>query len=171
MLLNTFCFGVVISLFPDFSSFHGLEDKGIFFVYFTLASLVSRVVGGKLSDIFGRVVVLQIGTLLVATGSLITGLSYDTTSFFVGGAVFGAGYGLTSPALFAWVADLTPKKSLGRGMSTLFISLEIGIGLGALLSGIFYQSESERLPMIFVGAAFLSFLAFLYLVVFRLRSK
>jgi len=165
MMLNTFCFGVVISLFPDFSLYHGIADKGIYFVFFTAASLVARVVGGKLSDIFGRVPVVRISTLVVAAGSLITGFSYDSISFFIGGLVFGAGYGLTSPSLFAWVADLAPKKSIGKGMSTLFISLEAGIGMGALMAGFFYQGDTSRFPWIFGGAAFLSFLAFLYLII------
>ncbi|MCP4457258.1 MAG: MFS transporter [Cytophagales bacterium] len=169
MMLNTFCFGVVISLFPDFGMYHGIapEDKGLYFVFFTGASLVARIVGGKLSDMFGRVPVVRISTLVVAAGSLTTGFSYDATSFFMGGLIFGTGYGLTSPALFAWVADLAPKKSIGKGMSTLFISLEVGIGMGALMAGIFYQSDPTRFPWIFGGAAFLSFLAFLYLVIYK----
>ena len=170
MMLNTFCFGVVISLFPDFSSMHGIANKGDYFVYFTAASLVARVVGGVLSDKFGRVPVVRVSTLVVGAGSLLTGFSYDPTSFFIGGLVFGMGYGLTSPALFAWVADLAPKQSIGKGMSTIFIFLEIGIGMGALISGIFYQGDTSRFPWIFGGAAFLSFLAFLYLIISKPKS-
>ena len=171
MMFNTFCFGVVISLFPDFSSMHGIANKGDYFVYFTMASLLARVVGGILSDKFGRVPVVRVSTLVVGAGSLITGFSYDPASFFIGGLVFGMGYGLTSPALFAWVADLAPKQSIGKGMSTIFIFLEIGIGMGALMSGVFYQGDSSRFPWIFGCAAFLSFLAFLYLIVVRTSSK
>jgi MFS family permease len=154
-------------LFPDFSIMHGIANKGDYFVYFTVASLLSRVVGGMLSDKFGRVPVVRVSTLIVAAGSLITGFSYDPTSFFIGGLVFGMGYGLTSPALFAWVADLAPKQSIGKGMSTIFIFLEIGIGTGALISGIFYQGDTSRFPWLFGCAAFLSFLAFLYLVIYK----
>ena len=135
-----------------------------------MASLVARVVGGKLSDLFGRKIVVMVGTLLVATGSCVTGFSTDPTMYFIGGVIFGAGYGTTSPALFAWVADLAPKEKIGRGMSTLFISLEVGIGMGALLSGIFYHSDASRFPAIFGGAAILSFLAFLYLLIIRPKS-
>jgi len=172
MMFNTFCFGVVISLFPDFGMYHGIapEDKGLYFVYFTGASLFARVIGGVLSDKFGRVPVVRVSTLVVATGSLVTGFSYDPTSFFLGGLVFGIGYGLTSPALFAWVADLAPKQSIGKGMSTIFIFLEIGIGTGALMASLFYQGDTSRFPWIFGGAAFLSFLAFLYLVISKPKT-
>lgn len=172
MMLNTFCFGVVLSLFPDFGIHHGIdpENKGLYFVYFTGASLCARIIGGILSDKFGRIPVVRISTLVVAFGSLITGFSYDTTSFFIGGLVFGMGYGLTSPALFAWVVDLVPKQSIGKGMSTIFVFLEIGIGMGALLSALFYQGDASRFPWIFGSAAFLSFFAFLYLVLYKPKT-
>lgn len=171
MMLNTFCFGVMISLFPDFSVMHGIANKGDYFVYFTIASLFSRIAGGILSDKFGRASVVRTSTLIVGAGALITGFSHDATSFFIGGFVFGMGYGLTSPALFAWVADLAPKQSIGKGMSTIFLFLEIGIGMGAFVSSIFYQGDSSRFPCIFSGAAFLSFLAFLYLILSKTPTE
>lgn len=167
MMLNCFCFGVVVSLFPDFSVSLGIQDKGLFFVYFSAASLISRVVGGRLSDLFGRVPVIMASLLLVAVGSTLTGLSSTPFMFFASAVVFGGGYGLASPSLFAWVVDVTPADARGKGMSTLFLALEIGIGAGAFLSGLFYKGDITRFPMIFGGAAFLSVLAFLYLVLTR----
>ena len=47
MMFNTFCFGVVVSLFPDFSKMLEIENKGIFFVYFVVASMASRIIGAS----------------------------------------------------------------------------------------------------------------------------
>jgi MFS family permease len=167
MMLNCFCFGVVVSLFPDFSVSLGILDKGLYFVYFSGASLISRVIGGRLSDRFGRVPIIMVALLIVATGSVLTGISTTPAMFFTAGVVFGAGYGLASPSLFAWVIDLASPEARGKALSTVFLALEIGIGCGALLSGIAYQSDVSRFPWIFGGAAFLSVLAFIYLVVTR----
>ncbi len=170
MLLNTFCFGVVISLFPDFSVHLGIEDKGSYFVYFTVASLFSRVIGGRLSDLFGRVPVLLVSLIVVSAGCALTGFSTTPTSFFIAAAVFGAGYGVVSPSLFAWVVDLAPDKSRGKAISTLFLALEIGIGTGALMTGIFYDSDPSRFPIIFGGSALLSICAFIYLIISRPKT-
>lgn len=167
MMLNCFCFGVVVSLFPDFSVSLGILDKGLYFVYFSGASLISRVIGGRLSDRFGRVPIILGALLVVAAGSVMTGFANDPTMFFTAGIVFGAGYGLASPSLFAWVIDLSSAEARGKALSTLFLALEIGIGSGALLSGIAYQGDTSRFPAIFGGAAFLSVLAFVYLVYSR----
>lgn len=171
MMLNTFCFGVVISLSPDFSVHLGIANKGLFFVYFTAASLVSRVIGGKMSDLFGRVPVIMVSLLTVASGSALTGFSDSVAVFLTSAVIFGAGYGLASPSLFAWVVDLAPDKVRGKGMSTVFLALEVGIGLGAFLSGLVYQSNPERFPLVFGSAAILSILAFIYLILTRPKRR
>jgi len=171
LLFVTFSFGVVVTLVPDFGEHLGIRNKGEFFVYFTISSLVARLLGGRLSDIFGRVPVLYWSTLTVAASAICIGYSETPLMFFVGGLLFGAGYGLTSPSLFAWVIDLCPPELKGRAISTAFIALEIGIGTGALLSGILYQSDISRLPMIFSIAGVLAICAFIYLLVSSRKAK
>lgn len=163
MMLVTFSFGTALTLIPDFSGYVGVENKGMYMFYFTMTSLVSRVVGGRLSDEFGRRRVLQAATLIIATGSIYTGLSQDSFTFLTGALIFGAGYGLSSPSLFAWAADLAPEQYRGRGFSTLFMALEIGIGMGAMLAGQIYNGNPENFPIVFSGCGGLSLLAFVYL--------
>ena len=164
MMLVTFSFGTALTLIPDFSLYVGVLNKGLYMFYFTMTSLVSRVVGGRLSDEFGRRRILQAATLIIATGSIYTGFSLNSFHFLTGALIFGAGYGLSSPALFAWAADLAPDKFRGRGFSTLFMALEIGIGMGALLAGQIYNGNPENFPIVFAGCGSLAFLAFVYLL-------
>lgn len=164
MVLVTFSFGAVIALSPDLSDALGIENTGLFMVYFTFTSLISRVVGGKLSDRFGRRIVLMAAMLTVGAGSICIGYSTTPFQLFAGAMVFGGGYGLSSPAIFAWATDLAPEGTRGRGFSTVFMALEIGIGMGALLAGLFYQGDIGNLPMIFNCAGALAFCAFVFLI-------
>lgn len=164
MMLVTFSFGTALTLIPDFSLHVGVNNKGLYMFYFTMTSLVSRVVGGRLSDEFGRRRILQAATLIIATGSVYTGFSVNSFHFLTGALIFGAGYGLSSPALFAWAADLAPDKFRGRGFSTLFMALEIGIGMGAMLAGQIYNGNPANFPVVFAGCGGLAFLAFVYLL-------
>ncbi len=165
MILTTFSFGTVITLSPDFSGFHGIENRGLFFVYFTGSSLLVRIIGGRLSDRYGRPAVLVASTMILFISMLVIGYSTSVTQFFTGAVVFGIGYGLNAPTLFAWAIDLTSNRSRGRGISTLYIFLEIGIGMGALLSGSMYQGVNDRFPMIFLLAGTFSLAAFVYILV------
>ena len=161
MVLTTFSFGTVITLSPDFSGFLGIQNKGLFFSFFTGSSLLVRFLGGKLSDHFGRVLILRYSTMCLCISMIIIGFATDATTYFAGAFLFGIGYGLNSPTLFAWAIDLSPEKSIGRGISTLFIFLEIGIGMGSLISGSFYQGFNIRFPWLFMISAFFSFIAFI----------
>ncbi|MEM6643989.1 MAG: MFS transporter [Bacteroidota bacterium] len=164
MVLVTFSFGTALTLIPDYSLYLGIENKGLYMFYFTLSSLVSRIVGGRLSDRFGRRVVLMAAMLIVSTGCVYTGFSLTPRHFFIGALILGGGYGLSSPSLFAWAADLAPDQYRGRGFSTLFMALEIGIGMGAFLSGQIYAGNPENVSLIFSGCGTLAFVAFIYLV-------
>ena len=164
MVLTTFSFGTVITLSPDFSNFLGIQNKGLFFSFFTGSSLLVRFIGGKLSDRYGRILILKFSTLCLAISMIIIGFATNTTSYFAGAFLFGIGYGLNSPTLFAWAIDLSPEKNIGRGISTLFIFLELGIGMGSLISGSLYQGINSRLPSLFVISAFFSFIAFLFVL-------
>ena len=130
-----------------------------------------RFIGGKLSDTYGRILILKFSTLCLAISMIIIGFATNTTAYLTGAFLFGIGYGLNSPTLFAWAIDLSPEKNIGRGISTLFIFLELGIGTGSLISGSLYQGINSRLPSLFVISAFFSFIAFLFVLSKKMNLK
>lgn len=162
MLFTTFSFGTVVTLSPDFSEYLDIENKGMFFTFFIGSSLLVRIIGGRLSDRYGRRIVLKISTMVLFLSMLIVGFSTNAVQFFTGAFIFGLGYGLNSPTLFAWTIDRSPDHARGKGISTLYIFLEVGIGLGALITGSLYQGFDERFPYIFGFSAIFSLVAFIY---------
>lgn len=169
MLLTTFAFGTVLTIMPDFTVYLGFENKGIFFTVFVVSSLAIRLAAGKVSDRFGRVPVLKVSALAVALAMLSIGLAQTGTHLIIAGVLFGFAVGSNSPTVFAWTIDLSRKAARGRGMSTMYIALEIGIGSGALVSAALYNNNPENFQRAFWFAGVLAFLAFLYLVIFQRR--
>lgn len=168
MLLTIFCFGLLLTIVPDYSEFLGMENKGIFFTYLLATSLLVRIFSGRASDRYGRTVLLKIGVALQLTAMLTIGLTTSTAAFLSAGAVFGLGAGILSPTLFAWTADLAQEHQRGKAMSTLFLALEIGVFFGALTSGYLYGSDPERFSVTFLLGASISGVALIYLF---LRTK
>ena len=68
--------------------------------------------------------------------------------FLLGAVIFGIGTGLNSPTLYAWTIDLSHPARRGRGVATMYIALEVGIGLGALLAGWIFDNQPGRLPWV-----------------------
>jgi MFS family permease len=167
-LLSYVAYGAILTVIPDWSAHLGIVNKGLFFMVFTIASLFMRFVAGKASDRFGRTHVVNIGLVLLIAALLIIGYSQTFTGLMVGSVVYGISTGILSPALNAWTVDMSLPDHRGKAMATMYIALEAGIGLGALISGWLYQDVLKMIPFIMYASAFISMLALIYMM---LRSK
>ncbi|HQQ83381.1 MAG TPA: MFS transporter [Cyclobacteriaceae bacterium] len=165
MAMTAYAYGNLFTIVPDFGLHVGIpkEDSGLLFAYFTLASLMVRLIGGKASDIFGRVAVLRVSTFLMMTGMLWIGMSTTPKMLIMGAFIYGLAQGATSPTLLAWAADLSDPEHKGRGVASLYIFMEFGIGIGALLSGFLYGNNASQFILTFVVSSVLSGISFLYL--------
>ena len=167
MALCAYAYGSLFTVIPDFGAYFKIENKGLLFAYFTIASLLIRLVAGKASDIYGRVKVLKISTAFMAFGMLWIGLADSKTMLIIGAFLYGLAQGATSPTLLAWAADLSDPEHKGRGVASLYIFMEFGIGMGALLSGFIYNNDPSRFFITFFISSVLSAFAFLYLWIRR----
>jgi MFS family permease len=157
-------YGVILTLIPDWSEHLGVRNKGTFFIVFTLASLLVRFGGGKLSDKRGRVFVLRIALLLIVSSVFILGWATSFETLMAGTFLYGIATGLFSPASAAWTSDLSDPNHRGRAMATMYIALEAGIGLGALAAGWLFNDQVQRIPAILYGCAALTLPGLLYLL-------
>lgn len=168
MLGLFFPYGVTLTIIPDAHANYGLSNKGLFMAALTISSLVTRLVGGRFSDNYGRVPVLIFAALLSTSSMLITGYATTATIFLLGGVFLGFASGLISPALTAWVLDLAVKDKIGRALASMYMALELAIGLGAVLSGLFFAQYNWPFKSVLWYCSLLPFYAFLYLVTLKL---
>lgn len=163
-LLGYVSYGAMLTLIPDWSQHLGIANKGTFFVVFTLSSLLVRFTAGRVSDKHGRVTVLKLALLLLVISLLLIGWASSVTLLMIAAFIYGIAVGLFSPASSAWTVDLSDPAHRGRAMATMYIALEIGIGLGALLSGWLFADVISRMPYIFYGTAAVTAFGLLYLI-------
>ena len=155
VFLTYFSFGAVLTLIPDFSDSLGLRNHGLYFLVYTLTSLLIRLVAGRVSDRYGRVEVVVVGCVNLIIAMLCTGFATSPVLFFTGAVFFGFATGILSPILTAWTVDLSQEDGRGRAMATMYIAMEAGIGLGAYLSAAIFANNVARLPLAFsIMAAF-----------------
>ncbi|MES2826957.1 MAG: MFS transporter [Bacteroidota bacterium] len=166
-LLSYVAYGAILTLIPDWGDHLGLSNKGIFFMIFTIASLLIRFVAGKISDKHGRLNVAIAGLVLLCISLVIIGYSTSQAGLFTGATVYGIATGILSPALNAWTIDLSDPEHRGKAVATMYIALEIGIGMGALVAGWFYQDVLAMIPTVFYGTAMVAFAALLYMLYWK----
>lgn len=171
MALCAYSYGALFTVMPDFGEFVGIRNKGLLFTFLTAASLLVRLLGGKASDIYGRAAVLRVSTVVMVVAMLIIAFSTTALQLIVGVSIYGFAQGVTSPTLLAWATDLSPANRKGRGVSSLYIFMEFGIGMGAFLSGMIYGNESAYFSNTFLACASLAGLAFILLIILGKRTS
>ncbi|WP_215223065.1 MFS transporter [Echinicola shivajiensis] len=158
-------FGIVLTIIPDFSAYLEIQNKGIFFAVFTLSSLVIRLLAGRASDKYGRIPVLKLATLCLASAMTAISFSNSSEMLLFSGILFGFAIGMTSPTIAAWTIDLSLPDYRGRALATMYIALEAGIGIGALASGWIYANKSENFPEVFMIGTAGAIIALLFLLI------
>jgi MFS family permease len=167
MMFLGYSYGTSFTLLPDFGQFLGIRNKGLLFTYMTVASLVIRLVGGKASDRWGRQPVLQVCSVFIFISMLIIGFSETVLQLSIGVALYGLAQGATSPTLLAWATDLSDHRFKGRGVASVYIFMEFGIGLGAFASGLIYGNNPTHFILAFGICGALAAIGFLYLLTKR----
>ncbi len=170
-LLLCFSIGTILTIAPDLSEHLGLHNKGLFFAFFTIASLLIRVVAAKVSDRFGRVPVLLVSSFVLVIALIVLAFSNSVTLMMIGSVIYGLSWGINSPALSAWTVDLCAPENRGKAIASMYIALEIGIGAGAIFSAWIYNNNADHFTYAFLLPGFFALLAFFLLIRWNKKAR
>jgi MFS family permease len=162
-LLSYVSYGAILTVIGDWSKYLGTNNKGLFFVVFTLTSLLIRFVAGKASDQYGRVLILKVSLGMLAVSLAWIGLSTSSLSLMCASALYGVATGMLSPAVSAWTIDLSDPAHRGKAVATMYIALEAGIGMGALMAGWLFVDDISTIPTTFYLCTGITLIALVYL--------
>jgi MFS family permease len=171
VFFTLFSYGAIITLVPDLSKDIGLQNKGYFFLIYTLASIGVRFVAGKWSDKHGRANVLSIGCMFVFTSLIVIAFAHNVLWLTLSAILFGIGNGIVSPITQAWTIDLCKDENRGKAIATMYIALEAGIGIGAVLPMFVYRNRIENLPAAFLFTAAMVGVALIYLFFYNKKQS
>lgn len=170
-LFSYSAYGVILTLIPDWSEYLGIENKGLFFAAYTLASIGTRFISGKAADKHGRIKVMFLGLLIISLSLLLIGWGNSIQGLIIGACVYGIGTGVLSPALNAWTIDLSLPQYRGKAVATMYIALEIGIGAGAIFAGYIYSDYILRIPYIMYTNAAIIFISVFYILYWNKKQS
>lgn len=115
---------------------------------------------GRLSDRFGRRLLLMTGPLIFSVSCLLMSQAGGVKTILLLAGLNGLGFALFWPSFQAWVADLQTGSALARNIGTFNLSWTASQLIGPILAGLLFAFH-PRLP--FLTAAGLSFFLFFFL--------
>jgi len=113
----------------------GVANPGIYFTAMAVASILFRVVAGRVADSYGRAVSIIPGMLVISAGLLLVAHASSTGMLALAGTVSGIGLASADPALQALVMDVAGAKRRGSAMATYYALVDLGVSAGSALAG------------------------------------
>jgi EmrB/QacA subfamily drug resistance transporter len=115
----------------------GLEHLAWVVTAYLLAQTVVTPVYGKLGDLYGRKIVLQVGIVIFLVGSVLCGMSRNMTQLIIFRAIQGLGGGGLNVTTQAIVGDIVPPRERGRYQGFFGAMFGLASIVGPLLGGFF----------------------------------
>ncbi len=127
--------GAVVYFIALFGKSIPIERVGPFFVAFSIAAILTRVLLGDLSDRFGRKLVLFPTVCIISFNLFLLSQVQSFWLFVLTGFIGGFGQGLIFPALSTYVIDILGEENKGFAISLYLTFFDVGMGFGPALFG------------------------------------
>lgn len=124
-----------IQFFAEERNFESISSY--YFIVYAVAALVTRPVAGRLMDEYTESRVAVPPFIAFALSLLLLGITNSPFFFFVSAVLAGIGYGNLASTFQAVAVKIVPFNKIGLATSTFFIGLDVGLGLGPFVLGIF----------------------------------
>ncbi len=128
-------------LFPFFALYIterfsvGMTQAGIVLGLFSTFGLIGGIIGGALTDRFGRRRLILFGLLFSAGSTVLLGLIQDFALLFPVAAVIGIFSNVAGPAHSAMIADLLPEDKRQEGFGILRVTSNLSWIVGPTIAG------------------------------------
>ena len=136
---------IVATALPRITSdLHGLNQLSWVVTAYLLTSAASTPLWGKLSDLYGRKIMLQVAIIIFLAGSVLAGASTSMWMLVLTRGIQGLGGGGLMVLVMAVIADVIPPRERGKYTGLFGGVFALASIAGPLLGGFIVESLSWR---------------------------
>ena len=144
------------------------EVSGIYVSIFGIMYLPAGIIGGKLTDLFGRKKVIIIFQSLACLIYILCGILKPSliTVYLI--MISGLFAGFVYPAISSMTADITTPENRNASYSFTYMGWNLGFAIGPLIGGLLFKNH---LSILFLGDAATTLIALLLIGLFIKETK
>ena len=114
----------------------GMTEVGILLAIFSISSMVGGIIGGALTDKYGRKKLIIFSLIMSATSTVAMGLVDDLKVFYILAILVGVLADTGGPAHSAMVADLLPETKRSQGYAVMRVTANLAVTIGPMIGGL-----------------------------------
>jgi len=151
-VVNALGYGIIIPILYSYSKRFGLTDfeNGLLFSVFSVCQFVATPIIGRLSDAYGRRLLLLLSLLGTAASFFLMALAPSVLWLFVARALDGITAG-NIPVALAVISDTTDSKDRAKGFGIIGASFGFGFTFGPAISALTIH-WGVAVPFVIAGA-------------------
>ncbi len=167
MLIVAAAYGGVMTFITLYAKEINLNSyTGWFFTIMAVGTALTRVFSGKLFDRYGPTLISVLGIISVSGGLLLLSHAPVLNFFLLSGFLIGVGFGVIFPTMQTMANNVVEPDRRGAANSTFLTGLDLGMGLGSVLTGVL--SQSLGLSWTYNAAAILAMAGLLFFLIVSL---
>lgn len=139
--------GMIIPIFPKFMQDFGVSGATLGYLVSAmgLSQFLFSPFAGELCDQYGRKIIIVLGIAMFSVSQFLFGFADELWMLYVSRLIGGIGIAFTTPAITAYVADITTEETRGKGLGWIGAAMSFGIVIGPGIGG-FLVDYGVRLP-------------------------
>lgn len=152
-----------------------INNSGYFFLVGTLCILISRPLGGTISDKRGSEWVILPGSIMLCLGLITLSQSASMVTLLIAAVFYGFGGGLLLPSLLALMISKVSPERKSAASATYYNSLDIGTSGGSIILGMIAGHTSYTTMYVYsalaMGVFVFSYLFYIFYAVIKRRNN
>jgi MFS family permease len=167
LLLIMITYGGMLSFVALYGRELGIHNPAGFFLIYATGVIGARFAMGKFFDRHGPRMILLICLSMLIAGFPVLALLQNPLGFYGAAVILGFGNGVVFPTFQAMTNNMVQQNRRGAANSTLFTSVDIGMGAGMILVGSIAQAFS--ISAAFVVCSGICVVALLFFIFFTIK--
>ncbi|MYL34589.1 MFS transporter [Pontibacillus yanchengensis] len=167
---NTFGYGAIVTFIVIYGEEKNIDHIYLFYLFNATFATIARPITGRFFDRRGPWLVIMTCSLFAFAGMWTIAIAESFIYLIIAGILFGIGFGSMMPAFQAWIISKTTQERSGIANGMYYSSIDLGIGLSALLLGVISNQLGLETASLFKISS-VSFLLVLLLTYFDYRKN